>query len=151
MANTYTQCYFHLIFSVKNRMSLLDEMTTLKLYPYIAGACKSRGHSLIAIGGMPDHIHLLVSMAPTEGLSAFVQSIKIQATKWIHENTSIAYFSWQSGYAAFSYSRSLLPKVEEYINNQKEHHRKHSFDEEIRAILDKSGIDYNENFILRGV
>lgn len=150
MANTYTQLYVHIVFAVKDRDALISEEIETQLYPYIAGACKNRKHHLIAIGGMPDHVHMLVGMAPTESISEFVQSIKIQTSKWIHETFGRRKFGWQSGYGAFTYSKSLLPPVERYILKQKEHHKKKSFDEEFREILEKAGIEYDERYALKG-
>lgn len=150
MANTYTQLYVHIVFAVKDRDALISEEIETQLYPYLAGACKNRNHHLRAIGGMPDHIHMLVGMAPTESISEFVQSIKIESSKWIHETFGKRRFGWQSGYGAFTYNKSLLPPVERYILNQKEHHKSRSFDEEIRNILEKAGIEYDERYVLKG-
>lgn len=151
MANSYTQIYLHVIFSVKNRESLILPDFEGELYSYICGACKNRNHTVMAIGGMSDHIHLLISMHPSEGVSTLVQAIKAQSSKWIHDNKGITAFSWQSGYAAFSYSKSQLPQVINYISNQKEHHRQQSFDSEMLNIAVKSGIDFNPDYLLKGV
>ena len=150
MANTYTQIYIHIVFAVKNRLSLIKPECEVELYRYIAGACKSRHHHLRAIGGDKDHIHMLVSMNPAESISALVQSIKIQTSKWMHEHFHIPDFAWQSGFGAFSYSQAFLPQVETYILNQKDHHKKVTFEQEMRMIYQKAGIDYDERYMLMG-
>ena len=150
MANTYSQIYLHVIFSVKDRESLILPEYEQELHSYLCGACKNRKHMVIAIGGMPDHIHLLISMHPSEGVSALVQSIKVQSSLWMH-NKGVAKFSWQAGYAAFSYSKSQLPQVAKYILNQKEHHKDRSFDNEILHIAQKSGIEFKREYLLKGI
>lgn len=151
MANTYTQIYIHIIFAVKDRESLLRPDVQEDLYLYLAGACKHRGHHPVTINGMFDHVHLLVGLNPTESLSAFVQSIKIESSKWLKREKGIRNFAWQTGYAAFSYSKSLLPQVEAYITHQKEHHSQKGFDEEMEYIMERSGIVYEEAYRLHGI
>lgn len=151
MANTYTQIYLHVIFAVKNRASLILPELQDELYAYICGACKNRNHTVMAIGGIGDHIHLLISMHPSEGVSTLVQAIKAQSSKWFHDNKGIVGFAWQAGYAAFSYSKSQLPQVIKYISNQKEHHEQQNFDDEMLSIAVKSGMDFNPEYLLKGV
>lgn len=151
MANTYTQIYMHVIFAVKGRESLIRPEWQDELYRYMSGALKNHAHRPYIINGMEDHVHLLFGMTPKESLSELIQSLKIQATKHIKEQYDCVNFSWQSGFDAFSYSKSFLPAVSNYIANQKEHHKKHSFDDEMREILEKAGIEYDERYILKGV
>ena len=151
MANSYSQIYLHVVFAVKGRKSLIKDEWTSQIYTYIAGACKNRGHHLYVIGGMSDHLHLLVGLNPKESVSSFVQSIKIQSSRWINEHYANGHFSWQAGYGAFSYSRSLIPVVIKYIENQKEHHRNKTFREELISLLEKAGIDYNPLYLMEGV
>lgn len=151
MANTYTQIYLHVIFSVKNRASLILPELEDELYAYICGACKNRNHTVMAIGGISDHVHLLISMHPSEGISTLVQAIKAQSSKWMHEKNALPCFAWQAGYAAFSYSKSMLPQVIKYISNQKEHHKQQNFDDEMLSIAVKSGMDFNPEYLLKGV
>lgn len=150
MANTYTQIYMHIVFAVKNREALIKPELEDEFYKYIAGACKNRKHHLRAIGGIADHLHLLVGMHPSESVSDLVQSLKIQTSKWMHEDKGMACFGWQSGFGAFSYSQAFLPQVEHYILNQKEHHKKTSFEDEMREIYKKAGIDYDERYMMQG-
>lgn len=151
MANTYTQLYMHVVFAVKNRESLISADWQDDFYRYIAGALKEHGHKPIIINGMPDHIHLLFGMSPKESLSDLIQSLKIQTTKNIKEQHNLPYFSWQTGYGAFSYNKPSLPAVINYIENQKEHHKTISFDDEIRQLLDEMGVEYDEKYILKGI
>ncbi|MBQ0049546.1 MAG: IS200/IS605 family transposase [Bacteroidales bacterium] len=151
MANTYTQIYMHVIFAVKGRESLIRPEWQDELYRYMSGALKNHEHTPYIINGMEDHVHLLFGMTPKESLSELVQSLKIQTTKHIKEKYCRRDFSWQSGFWAFSYSKSFLPAVSHYIENQKEHHKKYSFDDEMREILEKAGIEYDERYILKGV
>ena len=151
MANTYTQIYMHVIFAVKGRESMIRPEWQDDLYRYMAGALKNHEHTPYIINGMEDHVHLLFGMTPKESLSELVQSLKIQSTKHIKEQYGCLSFAWQSGFGAFSYSKSFLPAVSNYIANQKEHHKKRSFDDEMREILEKAEIEYDERYILKGV
>lgn len=151
MANTYTQIYMHVIFAVKGRESMIRPEWQDELYRYMAGALKNHEHTPYIINGMEDHVHLLFGMTPKESLSELVQSLKIQSTKHIKEQYGCLSFAWQSGFGAFSYSKSFLPAVSNYIANQKEHHKKRSFDDEMREILGKAEIEYDERYILKGV
>lgn len=105
----------------------------------------------MAIGGMKDHIHILLSMHPSEGISTLLQNVKAQASKWMHETKGIEDFAWQAGYAAFSYSKSQLPQVIKYISNQKKHHQLHSFDDEMLRIANNSGINFQSEYLLKGI
>ena len=151
MANTYTQIYMHIIFAVRGRESLIHPEWQDDLYRYMAGALKKHEHTPYIINGMEDHVHLLFGMTPKESLSDLVQSLKIQSAKYIKEQFNRESFAWQSGHGAFSYSKSFLPAVSRYIENQKEHHKKHSFDDEMHEILKNAGIEYDERYILKGV
>ena len=150
MANTYTQLYIHIVFAVARRESLIKDGWTSELYAYLAGTCRNRNHFVHAIGGTADHVHLLVGIHPSESVATLVKELKVQSTKWINEKYLHGAFSWQSGYGAFSYSRSLVPAVKKYIENQREHHRHVTFEEELMDIFRKAGIDFKPEFIMRG-
>ena len=120
MANTYTQIHVHLVFAVQNRLSLIDESWADNLYKYITSIIQNNNHKVLAIGGMPDHLHLLIGLRPDESLSHLVQEIKRDSSLWINEKRYVnGKFSWQEGYGAFSYSKSQLLNVTNYILNQK--------------------------------
>jgi len=148
MANTYTQIHLHFIFGVKHRAAVIKPVWEDELYRYITGIVQNNGHKMIIINGMPDHLHLLVGTRPTQSVSNLLQDIKGSSSKWINEhNFSSHKFAWQGGYGAFSYSRSQLPTVINYIKRQKEHHKKRSFRQEYIAFLEKFDVDYDERYI----
>lgn len=151
MANTYSQIYMHIVFSVKGRASLIQPSFEDELYRYICGVCRNHKHTVIVINGTTDHIHMLISMHPSESASELVRSIKVETSKWLHEKKAIRGFAWQNGFAAFSYSKTFLPKVEHYIANQKEHHRKRTFQEEIEDIFNLAGIEYEKKYLMQGM
>ena len=151
MANTYTQIYMHIIFAVARREAMIADDWVDELYRYLVEICQKRSHFVHAINGTNDHVHILIGMHPTESMSSLVKELKGQSSRWINEKFLHGAFSWQSGYGAFSYSRSLLPPVIRYINNQREHHRHISFQEELANIFQKAGIDYNPEYMMKGI
>jgi putative transposase len=152
MANTYTQIHIHAVFAVQNRISLISKIWEERLYKYITGIIQNHGHKLLTINGMPDHIHILIGMRPLQSLSDLMQDIKGNSSVWINENKLVAgKFSWQEGYGAFSYSKSQLSAVAEYIDNQKIHHSKRTFIEEYNKILKDSEVEYDERYIFKAI
>jgi REP element-mobilizing transposase RayT len=150
MANTYTQIHIHGIFGVQNRISLIQKSWKTELYKYITGIVQRNGHKLLVINGMPDHVHILFGMRPIQSLSDLMQDIKGGSSKWINDKGLVkGRFSWQEGYGAFSYSKSQLPSVIRYIENQEQHHRKRTFTEEYKEFLKKFEVDFNQNYIFR--
>ena len=152
MANTYTQIHIHAVFSVQNRSCIIPSSWENELYKYITGIIKNNNHKPIVINGMPDHIHVLFGLRPAQSISDLLQDIKGGSSKWINERKLVkGRFSWQEGYGAFSYAKSDLPNVINYINNQENHHRKMTFVEEYIELLQQFGIDYNDNYIFKPV
>jgi len=152
MANTYTQIHIQAVFAVQNRACIINNSWKDELYKYITGIIKNNQHKPLAINGMPDHVHVLFGMRPSQSLSDLMQDIKGSSSKWINEKKFLKFkFSWQEGYGAFSYSKSHLPKVINYINNQEAHHKKKSFIEEYLDFLKAFNIDYNEQYIFKPV
>lgn len=150
MPNTYTQIHLHLVFAVKHRTAVITPAWKHDLYNYITGIIQNHTHKLLAINGMPDHIHILIGMRPTQSLSDLMQAIKQSSSKWVNDNRlTRGRFAWQEGYGAFSYGKSQLPAVISYIENQEEHHRKRTFLDEYRQFLDTFGIDYNEQYLFQ--
>ncbi len=148
MANTYTQVYIHLIFSVKNRMNSIPLKNKNIIHKYITGIVQNKQNKLIAINSMPDHIHILVGLHPEKSISSLVHDIKMNSTKFINEKQlTKGKFYWQDGYGAFSYSRSQIGNVIKYINNQETHHQKKTFQEEYIEILKKFEINYNHKYV----
>ena len=140
MPNTYTQIHIHAVFAVKARAALIQSEWKNDLYKYITGIIQHYDHKLLAINGMPDHVHILFGMRPTQSLSDLMQDIKGNSSKWINDQGFLkSRFEWQGGYGAFSYSISHVPNVLAYIQNQEIHHRKKNFLEEYREYLTKFG------------
>ena len=152
MANTYTQIHIHAVFAVQNRDCIIRDTWKDELYKYITGIIKNNQHKPLAINGMPDHIHVLFGMRPSQSLSDLMQDIKGSSSKWINEKKFTKYrFSWQEGFGAFSYSKSQLSNVIVYINNQKEHHRIKTFIEEYKELLQEFNIDYDDRYIFKPI
>lgn len=148
MPNTYTQIHIQAIFAVKKRIALISTTWEDDLYKYITGIVQTNNHKLLAINGMPDHVHVFFGMRPDQSLSDLMQDIKGSSSKWINEKKFLrAHFEWQSGYGAFSYSKSQVRNVIAYINNQKVHHRKVGFLNEYKQFLKEFEIDYDERYI----
>ena len=149
MANTYSQLYIHLVFSVKNRLSLLNpESFRVEMFRHLATDINSRGNHVIVIGGVEDHVHILFGLNPAESLSKLVQAIKKNSTNWVVSRTNgRSKFAWQRGYGAFSYSYSQIERVREYILRQPEHHTRVSFKDEYLGILQNFHVDYDERYV----
>ncbi len=152
MANTYTQIYIQFVFAVENRISLIKSAWKNELYKYITGIVQNNKHKLIAINGMPNHIHIFIGYKPHQLIPDLLQDIKRDSSKWINKKGFIrGHFNWQRGYGAFSYSHSQIDQVAKYIMNQEQHHKKITFREEYLALLKKFNIHYDERYILRDV
>lgn len=152
MANTYTQIYLHIVFAVQNRISLIQPEWKNELYKYITGIIKNNGHKLIAINGVSNHLHIAIGYKPHQLIPDLLQDIKANSSKWINEKRFIkGKFNWQAGYGAFSFSHSQLDSVVKYINNQEQHHKKKTFNDEYVDMLIKYNVTFNENYILNDV
>jgi REP element-mobilizing transposase RayT len=152
MPNTFTQVHIHAVFTVQNRTSLISKSWEDRLYKYITGIIQNNGHKLLIINGMSDHIHVFFGMRPNQSLSDLMQDIKGDSSRWINENKLVTgKFSWQEGYGAFSYAKSQVPSVIKYIQSQEPHHRKKSFIEEYRKMLEDFGIEYDERYIFKPI
>ena len=152
MADTYTQIYIHIIFAVKGRSNLISSSWKNELYKYITGIITNEAQKLIAINGMPDHIHLLVGLKPTIALSNLVRDIKANSSRFVNEKSWIkGKFEWQHGFGAFSYSHSQLDTIINYINNQEEHHKKKTFKEEYISFLQHFHIEFKTEYIFEDV
>lgn len=152
MANTYTQIHIHAIFAVQNRISLISNSWEQRLYQYITGIIQNHNHKMLTINGMPDHVHILFGMRPTQSISDLMRDIKGDSSFWINENNFVrGKFSWQEGYGAFSYSKSQVHAVATYIENQELHHKKKSFIEEYTRILHDFEIEYDDKFIFESI
>ena len=150
MANTYTQIHIQFVFAVKYRNGLIHSSFKEELYQYISGIIKDNNHKLLAINGMSDHIHILIGMRPTQSISELMQIIKANSSKWINEKKFLKIkFEWQEGYGAFSYSKSHVQNVINYIQNQEERHKTKSFQEEYLEFLEAFEVEYDERYIFK--
>ena len=148
MANTYSQLFIHLVFAVKYRAAAIDKPWRQELYQYIIGLINNRGHKVYAIGGVSDHIHILVSINPSQSISDLVQNVKRASTLWIKEKGFVkSNFAWQEGFGAFSYGKSQVDNVVKYIQNQENHHSKQTFKDEYISFLKLFGIEYDEKYV----
>ena len=149
MSHSFTCNLMHCTFSTKDRYLWINEDLEVRLWPYIGGIARENRMKALAIGGVADHLHALLSLPSTMSFAKAVQLIKGGSSKWIHEELRIRKFEWQAGYGAFSVSQSQVKKTIAYINNQKEHHRKRTFEEEFLQLLDKHKIDYHPRYVSR--
>ena len=143
---SHVSLLFHIIFRTKYSEQTICEQYEKKLYSYINGIIKNKKGVLYAISGKPDHIHILLSISPTVSISDFMKILKTETSKWLKESTYFNHFSgWSSGYAIFSYSNKEKEISINYINNQKEHHKKLLLREEIELFLTRNGINFEKN------
>lgn len=148
MAGTFSQIYIQVVFAVKGRECVIHTSWEEELYKYISGIVRNKGQKMLAINGMPDHLHIIIGMKPSCCLSDLVREIKKSSNDFINEKKFLKYkFSWQEGYGAFSYSHSALDNVIQYVNNQKEHHRKISFKDEYKEFLEKFEVEFREEYL----
>ena len=148
MANTYTSLYYYVIFSTKNRVGWINPEIEARVWAYIGGVARKHKLTALQIGGVEDHIHALVMAPPTLAPSQLAQYLKGDSSKWMHEEfPALRGFAWQEGYSAFTVSKSNLPEVIAYIQNQRKHHEKRSFQDEYRDFLRKHGIEYDERYV----
>ena len=152
MANTYTQIYIQIVFAVRGRQSLIRPQHNDELQKYVTGIISGEGQKLIAINNMPDHFHILVGQTPNVALSDLVRGIKAGSSGFINDQRWVlGRFSWQEGFGAFSYAHSQLDAVIRYIQNQQEHHRCTTFQEEYLEILKRFNVPHDERYTFRPV
>ena len=152
MANTYSQLYIQIVFAVKGRQNLISNKWKEELYKYITGIVSNQQQKLIAINGMPDHIHILIGLKPNKMLSDLVRDIKANSSRFINEKGWVnGKFEWQTGFGSFSYSNSQLTNVINYIQNQEEHHKTKTFKEEYLVFLKLFNIDYKDEYLFEEI
>jgi putative transposase len=150
MLKTYTQVQIQIVFAVKFRRALIKPEWKEELYKYITGIVRLQGHKMLAINGVEDHIHILIGMKPVQSLSALVQDIKGDSSKWINQKGLVSgRFAWQESFGAFSYSQSHVSNVIHYIQNQEAHHRKKTMVEEYKEVLKKFEVEFDERYIIQ--
>ena len=152
MANTYSQIYIQLVFAVNGRQSLIQQPWKNDLYSYIGGIIKGQQQKSIIINGMPDHVHIFASLDPIISISNLVRDIKSNSSKFVNEKEFVQKkFSWQGGFGAFSYGKSQLATVYDYILNQESHHKKKSFQQEYVEFLNRFEIEFNPKYLFEWI
>jgi putative transposase len=148
MAHSFTSSLFHCIFSTKERRPLISPDLEERLWPYLGGIARDCDMKALIVGGVEDHVHLLLSLPSTITIAKAMQLIKGNSSKWVHDTfPNRREFAWQEGYGAFSIGKSQAEPTTQYIQTQKEHHRKKTFQEEFLAILAKHEIEYDPRFL----
>lgn len=148
MANTYTQINIQLIFAVKGRENLLKDNFRQDLFKYISGILNGNNQHPLAVNGYKDHVHAFFELNPINSISEIARIVKTNSSKWINENKFLqCKFHWQTGYGAFSYSRSQRDSVIKYVMNQEEHHKTKTFKEEYIDFLKAFGIQYDSKYL----
>ena len=148
MANTFSQLFYHIVFSTKSRMKIINEEIEDRVWEYIGGIARTHKLTSLRTGGVEDHVHSLVMAKPVVPPCDIPMWIKGESSKWIHtEFPQLGSFGWQDGYGIFSVSKSNVPSVIEYIKRQREHHRNQTFEEEYIELLKLHQIDYDERYV----
>ncbi len=147
MPQTFTQLHFHIIFSTKHREATITADIRERVWDYLGGFIRGEGGIPIRIGGMADHVHLLVTLPQTRALSEVMRKLKTGSSTWIHETFPSNKLWWQTGYGAFTVSHSAIPALIEYIDKQEEHHATRSFQDEFRLFLLRHGIEPDERYM----
>lgn len=152
MANTYTQIHIQTVFAVQNRECIIRDTWKEELYKYISGIVQSNNHKLLSINGMPDHIHILFGLRPSQSIAELMQDVKGGSSKWINDRKLVqGKFSWQEGYGAFSYSKAEVPTIIQYIVDQTVHHKRKTFSEEYYDLLKQFEVDFDNRYIFKPV
>lgn len=148
MGSTLSRLTYHVVFSTKGRESNIIGEIRNNVYRYIGGIIRSEGGVMIQIGGMPDHVHILLTLKPIHTISSVLQKIKGRSSKWINDqNLFASQFAWKEGYGVFTVSESQLPRVINYVRNQESHHRRYNFKEEVVRMLSYHHIEYDELYL----
>ncbi len=152
MPNTYSQIYIQIVFAVKGRQNLIPNIHKDELYKYISGIIRNKDQKLIAINGIPDHIHILIGLKPDATLSDLVRDIKANSSKFINDKKWIqGKFNWQEGFGAFSYSHSHLDRIISYIKNQEKHHSKTTLKKNTKNFLKNLASNTTPNIFSNGI
>ena len=148
MPNTFASLHFHLVFSTSGRAPWIRREWETRIWQYLGGILTKNGASPLQIGGVDDHVHIVVSIPPTLALSELMRFLKGGSSRWIHtEFPELRDFAWQDGYGAFSVSKSALPSVIDYVTRQREHHQERPFSDECLALLTKHGIEFDARYV----
>jgi REP element-mobilizing transposase RayT len=148
MAHSYVSTLTHCVFSTKERRRIINADMQTRLHSFIGGIARANDMKALAVGGVEDHVHILLSLPSTVSVAKALQLIKGGSSKWVHETfPSSCSFAWQEGYGAFSIGVSQIADTVAYIQNQQEHHRKRTFEEEYMSFLKRHGIEFDERYV----
>jgi putative transposase len=147
MPQTFTQLHYHIVFSTKNREPSVASDIRERVWEYLGGVIRGEGGVSHRVGGVADHVHLLVSLPQTRSIADVVRKLKTASSTWLHETMPQANVWWQTGYGAFTVSHSAIPAVVEYIERQAEHHTTRTFQDEFRLMLIRHGLEPDEQFM----
>ncbi|HXG63970.1 MAG TPA: IS200/IS605 family transposase [Blastocatellia bacterium] len=147
MPSTHTSLRYHLVFSTKDRIPMIAQDWQAQLHAYLGGIVKDVGGVPLAVGGMADHVHLLIGLKPTHCLADVLREVKGGSSEWVHATLGRKKFAWQPGYGGYTVSPSNIERVRQYILHQQEHHRRRTFQEEYVEMLRMSGIEYDERYL----
>lgn len=147
MSSTYLSLHYHLVFSTKHRVPVIADSWHARLHEYLGGTVKGLGGYPQGIGGVADHVHLLVGLKSTHCLADVLRELKKASSMWVHDEIGERAFAWQEGYAAFTVSPTARAGVKRYIANQAEHHRARPFREELIEMLQKAEVEFDEQYL----
>jgi putative transposase len=147
MPSTFLALHYHIVFSTKDRIPMIDASWRERLHEYLGGTVGGLGGVVQGVGGVADHVHLLVGLKATHCLADFMRELKKASSVWVHEEITLREFAWQEGYGAFTVSPTARPQVQKYIANQAEHHRVKTFREELVGFLKKAGVKYEDRYL----
>lgn len=147
MAHAYCSSLFHCVFSTKERRKIIPEELQQRLWAYMGGIAREHDMKALAVGGMDDHVHILLSLPSTKAIANAMREIKAGSSHWMHMTCTMPAFEWQEGYGAFSIGQTQIDSTIAYISRQKEHHRKRDFQTEFVAFLKKHHIDYDPRYV----
>lgn len=148
MANTYSSLFYHIVFSTKNRASFILPELENRIREYVGGVARHHKMTALQIGGIEDHLHVLVLAPTTIAPCDIAKYLKGDSSSWIHDEfPDLHNFGWQDGYGAFTVSKGNVPSVIQYIQNQRVHHQTQTFENEYRSFLDKAGVEYDERYL----
>jgi putative transposase len=147
MPSTHTSLHYHMVFSTKDRVPIIDAEWRPRLHAILGGAVRSLGGVALEVGGVANHVHLMAGLKPTHSVADVLRDIKKGSSAWVHDVVGERGLHWQEGYGAFTVSRADRAGLAAYIHDQEEHHRKRSFEEEYLAILEENGVEFDPRYL----
>jgi len=147
MPSTFLSLHYHVVFSTKDRVPAIDPEWRTRLHEYLGGTVNGLSGFAQGVGGVADHVHLLVGLKSTHCLADFMRELKKSSSSWVHDEIGMKKFGWQEGYSAFTVSPTAREAVRKYIAHQEEHHRTRSFREELIDYLERAGLEYDPKYL----